>query len=192
MLVMAGSASYQENVGPSEILTAENAALLLIDHQVGLVQSIRDMLPEEFKNNLIDLAKTAKLFGLPVILTTSLDWGPNGPILPERKSLFPDVHTIRRHGLINAWRWPEFRQAVDAAGRKKLVIVGISDSTCLQFPSLDAVLEGFQVHAVIDASGAVSVLERQATVAALSQAGVKIRNWWSIGAGMNPRAGHTP
>jgi Amidases related to nicotinamidase len=174
--------TYKENVGPRDALTPENAALLLIDHQVGLMQLVRDMVPEEFKNNVVGLAKTAKNFNLPVILTTSVDWGPNGPILPELQTLFPEIEVIRRPGVINAWRWPEFRKAVDDTGRKKLIIAGISDSTCLQFPSLDAVLEGFDVHAIIDASGAVSVLEREATIATLAQAGVKVRNWWSIGA----------
>lgn len=173
---------YKENAGPAEVLTPQNAALLLIDHQVGLMQLVRDMTPEEYKNNVLGLAKTAKHFGLPVILTTSRDYGPNGPILPELKQLFPDVEVIRRTGVINAWRWPAFREAVDKAGRKKLIIAAITDATCLQFPALDAVKEGYDVHAVIDASGAVSVHEREATIATLTQAGVKIRNWWSIGA----------
>jgi nicotinamidase-related amidase len=173
---------YQENVGPRDALTPENSALLLIDHQVGLMQLVRDMMPEEFKNNVVGLAKTAKNFNIPVILTTSVDWGPNGPILPELQTLFPNIEVIRRPGVINAWRWPAFRKAVDNTGRKKLIIAGISDSTCLQFPSLDAVLEGFDVHAVIDASGAVSVLEREATITTLAQSGVKVRNWWSVGA----------
>jgi nicotinamidase-related amidase len=69
---------YQENIGPSDGLTTKNVALLLIDHQVGLMQLVRDMNPEEFKNNVVGLAKTAKIFGLPVILTTSMDWGPAG------------------------------------------------------------------------------------------------------------------
>lgn len=173
---------YEENAGPAEVLTPQNAALLLIDHQVGLMQLVRDMSPEEYKNNLLGLAKTAKHFGIPVILTTSRDYGPNGPLLPELKQVFPDVAVIRRTGVINAWRWPAFREAVERTGRKKLIIAGISDSTCLQFPSLDAVKEGFDVHGVIDASGAVSAIEREATVATLAQAGVKIRNWWSVGA----------
>ncbi len=172
----------KENASPAEVLAPQNAALLLIDHQVGLMQLVRDMTPEEYKNNVLGLAKTAKHFDLPVILTTSRDYGPNCPILPELKQLFPDVAVIRRTGVINAWRWPAFREAVDKAGRKKLIIAGISDATCLQFPSLDAVKEGFDIHAVIDASGAVSVHEREATIATLAQAGVKIRNWWSVGA----------
>lgn len=105
-----------------------------------------------------------------------MDWGPNGVILPELGTLFPDIKAIRRPGVINAWRWPEFREAVNNKGRKKLIIAGIGDSTCLQFPSLDAVLEGFDVHEVIDVSGAVSVFEREATIATLTHAGVKVRN----------------
>lgn len=176
------NARFQENAGPVDSLIADNAAVLLIDHQVGLMQLVRDMSPEEFKNNVIGLAKTAKAFGMPVVLTTSRDYGPNAPILPELKQIFPDVPVIRRTGVINAWRWPAFRQAVEATGRKKLIIAGISAATCLQFPALDAVKEGFAVHGVIDASGAVSTHEREATIATLSQAGIKIRNWWSVGA----------
>jgi len=85
--------------------------------------------------------------------------------------LFPDVTTIRRPGVINAWRWPAFREAVDALNRKKLIIAAMTDSTCLQFPALDAVLEGFDVHGVIDASGAVSEHERAASIATLSKPG---------------------
>ena len=81
--------NYRENVGPHDALTPENAALLLIDHQVGLMQLVRDMMPEEFKNNVVGLAKTAKNFDLPVILTTSVDWGPNGTILPELQTIIP-------------------------------------------------------------------------------------------------------
>jgi len=173
---------YKENMGPRDVLTSNNAALLLIDHQVGLMQLVRDISPEQFRNNILGLAKTAKLFELPVILTTSRDWGPNGPMLPELRKLVPDISVIRRTGVINAWRWPEFREAVDSLDRKKLIIAGLTDSTCLQFPALDAVLEGFEVHGVIDASGAVSKEEREATVSVLSQAGVKVRNWWSVAA----------
>ena len=178
---------YKENMGPRDVLTSNNAALLLIDHQVGLMQLVRDISPEQFRNNILGLAKTAKLFELPVILTTSRDWGPNGPMLPELRKLFPDISVIRRTGVINAWRWPEFREAVDSLDRKKLIIAGLTDSTCLQFPALDAVLEGFEVHGVIDASGAVSKEEREATVSVLSQAGVKVRNWWSVAAELQAR-----
>lgn len=146
------------------------------------MQLTRDMSPEESRNNLLGLAKTVKLFELPVILTTSVDWGPNGPILPKLKELFPDIEVIRRPGVIKAWRWPEFRTAVDSLERKKLIIAGMTDSTCLQFPALDAVTEGYDIHGVIDASGAVSEHEKGATISLLSQAGVMVRNWWSVAA----------
>lgn len=177
-------ASYTDNEGPAGTLTPENSILLLIDHQVGLMQLIDDMPPELARNNVTGLAKTAKILGLPVVLTTSRDWGPNGVIVPELKALFPDVAVIRRPGVINAYRWPAFREALEATGRKKVIIAAVTDSTCLQFPSLDMVLDGYEVHAVIDASGAESPgqIVRDATVATLAQAGVKVRTWFSVAA----------
>jgi nicotinamidase-related amidase len=110
--------------------------------------------------------------------------GPNGVIVPELTALFPDVEVIRRPGVINAYRWPPFREALEAIGGKKVIIAAVTDSTCLQFPSLDMVLDGYEVHAVIDASGAESPgqIVRDATVATLAQAGVKVRTWFSVAA----------
>ena len=102
----------------------------------------RDMRAEEFKCNVLGLAKTAQTLGLPVVLTTSRDWGPNGQIIPELKELFPDVEIIRRPGVINAYRWPAFREAVEATGRKKVFVAAFTTTTCLQFPALDMVLDG--------------------------------------------------
>ena len=176
--------NYSENAGPAETLTPDNSVVLLIDHQVGLMQLIDDMPPEQAKNNVVGLAKAAKTLGLPVVLTTSRDWGPNGVIVPELKAVFPDVEVIRRPGVINAYRWPAFREALEATGRRKVIIAGVTDSTCLQFPSLDMVLDGYDVYAVIDASGAEAPgeLVRDATVATLAQAGVKVRTWFSVAA----------
>ncbi|WP_218951290.1 isochorismatase family protein [Bacillus sp. AR2-1] len=176
--------TLKENAGPASFLTPENSVLLLIDHQVGLMQIIDDMPPEQVKNNVLGLAKTAKTLGIPVLLTTSRDWGPNGQILPEIKALFPNLEIIRRPGVINAYRWPPFRQAIEKIGRKKIIIAGVTDSTCLQFPSLDMVLDGYDVHAVIDASGAESPgqIVREATIATLTQAGVKIKTWFGVAA----------
>ncbi len=169
-----------ENVGPADMLTPENSVLLLIDHQVGLAQLVRDMSPEEFRTNVLGVARAAKAMGVPVVLTTSRDWGPNGPIFPELTMLFPDAKIIRRTGVIDAYRWPDFRRALEATGRKHVVVAAISDSTCLQFAALDMARDGYVVHGVIDASGAVSVIEREATIATLAQAGVRVRNWWSV------------
>jgi nicotinamidase-related amidase len=115
-------------------------------------------------------------------LTTSRDFGPNGQLLPELKELFPDVPVIRRTGTINAYRWPEFREALEATGRKKVIIAGVSTTTCLQFPALDMVADGYDVYGVIDASGSESQIARQAAIATLSTNGVQVRTWFSVAA----------
>ncbi len=173
-----------ENAGPVETLTPENAVVLLIDHQVGLMQLIDDMPPEQVKSNVLGLARTARTLGLPVVLTTSRDWGPNGRLLPELEALFPEVEVVRRPGVINAYRWPPFRSALESTGRRHVVIAAVTDSTCLQFPSLDMVLDGYDVHAVIDASGAEAPgqLVREAAVATMVQAGVRVRTWFGVAA----------
>jgi nicotinamidase-related amidase len=174
------TANRPDNEGPAATLTPENSVLLLIDHQVGLSQMIRDQTPDEFRNNVLGLASAAKAMGIPVILSTSRDWGPNGPIMPELRAMFPDAPLIRRRGIINAYRDAEFRRAVEATGRRTVVIAAISASTCLQFPALDMVADGYTVHGVIDASGSVSETERQVTIATLAANKVMPRNWWSV------------
>ncbi len=176
----APRAPARENVGPAPTLTPENSVLVLVDHQVGLAQLVRDQTPDEFRNNVLGLARAAKAMGIPVILTTSRDWGPNGPIFPELRQLFPDAPMIRRHGIINAYRDPEFRRAVEASGRRNVIIAAISASTCLQFPALDMVRDGYTVHGVIDASGSVSETEREVTIATLAANRVTARNWFSV------------
>jgi nicotinamidase-related amidase len=174
--------SYTVNDGPAETVTPENAVVLLIDHQLGLANWIRDQSPAEFQNAVLGLAGTAKTLGIPTILTTSRDFGPNGQILPELKALFPDVPVIRRTGTINAYRWPLFRAALEATGRRKVIIAGVSTTTCLQFPALDMVADGYDVYGVIDASGSESLIAREAAVATLSTRGVQIRTWFSVAA----------
>ncbi len=170
------------NQGPVDVLTPENCVLLLIDHQVGLANWIRDQSPADFKNAVLGLAGTAKTLGIPTLLTTSRDFGPNGQIFPELVELFPDVPVIRRTGTINAYRWPEFRAALEATGRKKAIIAGVSSTTCLQFPALDMLMDGYDVYAAIDASGSESQIAREAAVATLSTHGIPIRTWFSLAA----------
>jgi nicotinamidase-related amidase len=143
---------------------------------------VRDMGSEEYKSNVLGLAKTAKTLEMPVVLTTSCDWGPNGPILPELAGMFPDEEVVRRPEVINAYRWPAFREAVEATGRKKVIIAAVTTTTCLQFPALDMVLDGYEVHGVLDVSGSESAMAREAAVATLAQSGTKIRTWFSVAA----------
>ena len=174
--------SYQVNEGPAETVAPENSVLLMIDHQVGLAEWVRDQSAVEFKNAILGLAKTAKELGIPTILTTSRDFGPNGQMIPELKEIFPEVPVIRRTGTINAYRWPEFRAALEATGRRNVIVAGVSTTTCLQFPTLDMLADGYNVYAVIDASGSESEIARQAAIATLSSRGAQVRTWFSVAA----------
>lgn len=163
-------------------LTPNNAALLLVDHQAGLSLGVETMNPETFRNNVAALVKVGKLFGLPTLVTTSADTGPNGPLMPDITRLLPEAEVIRRQGEINAWDDPRFKEAVEATGRKKLIIAGISTDVCLLFPVLSAISEGYDVYAVFDSSGTWSDIAQQTTMMRLSQAGCKTTNWVSVAA----------
>ena len=181
------TARHEENTGPTEVLTPDDSVLLLIDHQIGLMQLVDDMPPEQVRNNVLGLARAAALLGVPTVVTTSRDWGPNGRVLPELADLFGEENIIRRPGVINAYRWPEFRAAVEAVNRRKVIIAAVTTSTCLLFPSVDMLADGYDVHAVIDASGSESPgLVVQASVTAdLARAGARPRTWFSVVAELN-------
>ncbi len=130
---------------PYKRLDKNDAAVLLVDHQAGLLSLVRDIDPDKFKNNVLALADLAKYFKLPTILTTSFENGPNGPLVPELKALFPDAPYIPRPGQINAWDNEEFVKAVKATGKKQLIIAGVVTEVCVAFPALSALAEGFDV-----------------------------------------------
>ncbi|MDO8937484.1 hydrolase, partial [Acinetobacter baumannii] len=102
-------------------LDKDNAAVLLVDHQAGLLSLVRDIDPDKFKNNVLAVANAAKYFNLPTILTTSFETGPNGPLVPELKEIHPDAPFIPRPGQINAWDNEDFVKAVKATGKKQLI-----------------------------------------------------------------------
>lgn len=117
-------------------LNKDDAAVLMVDHQAGFISLVRDYPPNEFKNNVLALANIAKFFNLPTVLTTSFEQGPNGPIVPELKEMFPDAPYIARPGQINAWDNEEFVAAVKATGKKQLIIAGIVTDVCVAFVAL--------------------------------------------------------
>jgi len=155
-----------------ERVTPENSALLLIDHQAGIMQGVRDVELPTLRANAIALANAAKVFELPTILTTSAADGPNGPLLPEVESLFDASAVIHRPGQVNAWDDPDVRAAVEATGRRKLIIAGVTTDVCLAFPAISATGAGYDVYAIVDASGTWSPLVAQASIARMVQAGV--------------------
>ena len=159
-----------------EQLTPDNAAMLLIDHQVGtMVFGITDLDPVNLRNNTLWLAEAAKVFNLPTSLTTSNVDGENGPLFPELVDMLPNVPIINRM-IINAWNDPSFVQAVKQTGRQKLIVAGVTADVCLTFPAISAVQDGYDVYAVMDASGTVNQQAMFAAMFRMSQAGVKIAN----------------
>lgn len=161
-------------------LDKDNAAVLLVDHQAGLLSLVRDIDPDKFKNNVLALADLAKFFNLPTILTTSFEQGPNGPLVPELKEMFPDAPYIARPGQINAWDNEDFVKAIKATGRKQIIIAGVVTDVCVAFPTLSALAEGFEVFVVTDASGTFNTTVQQAAWSRMTQAGAQLMNWFSV------------
>ncbi|QNT59833.1 hydrolase [Neisseria musculi] len=150
------------NKKPYIRLDKNDAAMLLVDHQTGLLSLVRDIEPDKFKNNVLATADLAKYFGLPTILTTSFENGPNGPLVPELKEIFPDAPYIARPGNINAWDNEDFVKAVKATGKKQLIIAGVVTEVCVAFPALSAIEEGYDVFVITDASGTFNTMTRDA------------------------------
>jgi len=159
-------------------LNKDDAAVLLVDHQSGLLSLVRDIDPDKFKNNVLALADAAKYFGLPTILTTSFEDGPNGPIVPELKETFPDAPFIARPGQINAWDNEDFLAAVRATGKKQLIVAGVVTEVCVAFPVLSAIEEGYEVFVITDASGTFNPMTRDAAWDRMSAAGAQLMTWF--------------
>ena len=159
-------------------LDKDNAAVLLVDHQTGLLSLVRDIDPDKFKNNVLALAAAAKYFNLPTILTTSFEEGPNGPLVPELKEMFPDAPYIARPGQINAWDNEDFVKAIKATGKKQIIIAGVVTEVCVAFPTLSALEEDFDVFVVTDASGTFNHLTRDSALNRMTNAGAQLMTWF--------------
>ncbi len=158
--------------GQKPTIDPKDAAMLLIDHQSGLFQTIEDMPMPRLRAHAAALAKMATLAKLPVITTASVPQGPNGPLIPEIHQNAPHAKYVARRGEINAWDNPDFVAAVKETGRKTLIIAGTITSVCMAFPAISAVHDGYKVFAVVDASGTYSKMAQEITLARVMQAGV--------------------
>src|SRR6266852_4832442 len=161
-----------------ERLTSNNAALLLIDHQVGLFTGVRDIPIAELKHNVVALAKAARVLGVPVIVTATSPemWGP---VIPELTEALPGVPIIART-TVNAFDDARFAKAVEATGRKKLIIAGVSTEVCLALPAIYATGVGYDAYAVIDASGTFSETKRITGLLRMVQAGVIVTDYSTV------------
>ncbi|MBP6344987.1 MAG: hydrolase [Neisseriaceae bacterium] len=157
--------------GQRPVIDANDAVMLLIDHQSGLFQTVGDMPMTELRERATALAKVATLAKLPVITTASVPQGPNGPLIPEIHEAAPHAQYVARKGEINAWDNADFVNAVKATGRKTLIIAGTITSVCMAFPAISAIADGYKVFVVIDASGTYSKMAQEITLARMAQAG---------------------
>lgn len=148
-----------------------DAVMLLIDHQSGLFQLVRDIDQPTLRAHATALAKVARLAKIPTFTTASVPDGPNGPLIPEIHQYNPDAVYIPRTGQINAWDNPAWVEAIKKTGRKTLIIAGTLTSVCMAFPTLSALVEGYKVFCVIDASGNWSKMATDITTARVTQAG---------------------
>ena len=166
-------------IRPYEPLTSENAALVLIDHQVGLMTGVRDISTGELKHNVVALAKAAKALNLPIVVTTTARESMWGPTFPELVEALPQIPIIDRAS-VNAFDDEEVAQVITATGRKKLIFAGISLEICAAFPAITAVGKGLDAYVAVDASGTFSETKRQVGLLRMLQAGVIVSDYASL------------
>jgi len=177
--MLGKSTSKTITLGNSQILKnahmidPNDAVMLLIDHQTGLIQLVQDIDQGQLKNNVIGLAKAARLANIPTFTTASVPEGPNGPLMPEIHQVNPGAIYIPRTGQINAWDNPEWVNAIEKTKRKTLIMAGTLTSVCMASPAISAIEAGYKVFCVVDASGNHSKMATDLTIARVTQAGAK-------------------
>ena len=164
---------------PYEPLTSENAALTLIDHQVGLMTAVRDYSTGELKHNVVALAKAAKALKLPIVVTTTARDSMWGPTFPELVEALPGIEIIDR-STVNAFDDTRVARAIEATGRKKLISAGLSLEVCAALPAMTAVGKGLDAYVAVDASGTFSKTKRQAGLLRMQQPGVILSDYATL------------
>jgi nicotinamidase-related amidase len=154
--------------------TPENAALVLVDYQVGTMQLIRTSSSDLCLRNAVTLASAAKALNMPVVLTSSQEDRIQGPISPALQRVLPDAYKarVKRKGIVNAWGDPNFSAAIAATGRKNIIMGGVTTDICLVFPSISAVQEGYNVLAVMDAGGSSYEIQEELAQRRMMHGGV--------------------
>lgn len=179
-LAVAASAHAGTTNGASDkLLTPQNSVLILIDHQPQMAFATRSIGTELLVNNVTGLAKAAKVFQVPTVLTTVAAKSFSGPLFPSVQKVFPEQVPIDRTTM-NSWEDPKFVAAVQATGRKKLIIAALWTEVCLMGPALGAIDDGYEVYVVTDASGGVSTEAHEMAVERMIQAGAMPVTWLQV------------
>ena len=161
------------------LLTPRNAALVVIDYQPSQVQAVASMDKDLLVDNIVSVARTAQTFDLPVVLSTVNVAHGQHPTIPELRAVLSEAAEIDRTTL-NAWEDVEFRRAVEATGRKKLIMTALWTEICLAFPALDVMRERFEVYPVVDAVGGTSQEAHRAGLERIVRAGAQPISWVSL------------
>jgi nicotinamidase-related amidase len=159
-----------------ERFSGDNAALLLIDHQVGTMGWVKSIPFEEMKRNALMLAQAARILKLPVVLTSSMEEYAQGPLLSELESILPAEFAarIKRVGIVNAMDDENFAAAVKATARRKLIIAGVTNDVCTVYPALSLVRDGFEVQVVADAGGSPTRFADEIALRRMERGGVTL------------------
>ncbi|MEV5177796.1 isochorismatase family protein [Streptomyces flaveolus] len=177
-----------------EPLTAENAAVIFVDHQAGLYTGVRDTGLLELKHNVTALARAAQALSLPTVATTTAADSMWGPTISELVQALPEGLEIIDRSTVNAWHDQRVRDQIKATGRKKLIFTGISLEVCAALPAIAATAEGYDAYVAVDASGTFSQTKRETGINRLQQAGVIVSDYATLmveilGDNASPQAG---
>jgi nicotinamidase-related amidase len=160
-------------------LSSDNAALVLVDHQVGLLSGVRDIPLAELKSNVVSLAKAMRVLKVPTVVVTTARDSMWGPTFPELVSALPDTKIIDRSS-VNAWDDPKVAQAIEATGRKKLIFAGVSLEVCAAFPAITAIGKGYEAYVPVDACGTFSQAKHEGGLIRMQQAGVILSDYSTL------------
>ncbi|MFG0214141.1 hydrolase [Brevibacillus porteri] len=163
----------------SDLLTPSNSAIILIDHQPQMLFGVQSADRQTVINNTVGLAKTAKVFQAPIILTTVAANSFSGPLHPQIQEVFPDQKPIDRTSM-NSWEDENFLAAVKKTGRKKLIIAALWTEVCLAFPTVSAIKDGYEVYIVTDASAGTTQEAHNMSIQRMIQAGAIPVTWQSV------------
>ncbi|MBG0829000.1 isochorismatase family protein [Planomonospora sp. ID67723] len=163
-----------------DALTADNATLLLVDHQIGLFTGVRDITVGELTHNVTCLAKAATRLGLPIVVTTTAADSMWGPLIPQLRAVLPEGLQVIDRSTVNAWHDDRVRNAVEATGRGRILIAGVSLEVCAAFPAIAATAAGYTAYVAVDASGTFSATKRETGLLRLQQAGVIVSDYATL------------
>lgn len=156
--------------------TIDNAAMLLIDHQQGTIKLAVNLPHDELVHNTRALARTAIETGMDLVLTSSREDNFQGLLLQDIQDIAPEAYEkrIKRPGIVDAWDYPDFRAAVEATGKKKVIMAGLTNDVCIVFPAISMTEAGYEVQVVVDGGGSPTQAADDAAINRMKQAGVTI------------------